>query len=92
MFTKTSLVDPNDYSLNKAFAHFFSGLAVGLSGLASGYCMGVIGDHGMSAVSRNPKLYIGMLLILIFAEAIGLYGLIVALILISAQGPSCHPH
>jgi len=73
-------VTPN-YSLMKAFAHLFSGLAVGLSGTASGWCMGIIGDHGMAAVSRNPRLYIGMLLILIFAEAIGLYGLIIGLIL-----------
>lgn len=82
-------VNSTDYSLMKAFAHLFSGLAVGISGLASGYCMGVVGQAGMIAVSRQPRLYIGILLILIFAEAIGLYGLIIGLILLSAPGQSC---
>jgi V-type H+-transporting ATPase proteolipid subunit len=33
------------------------------------------------ANARQPKLFVGIILILIFAEALGLYGLIVALIL-----------
>jgi len=82
-------ITPTNYSLMKAFAHLFAGLSVGLSGLASGYCMGVVGKTGMIAVSRQPRLYIGILLILIFAEAIGLYGLIIGLILLSTSQPSC---
>ena len=35
----------------------------------------------MRAVGQNEKLFVGMILILIFAEALGLYGLIVSLIL-----------
>lgn len=41
------------YSATKGFAHFFAGLCVGLSGLASGYCMGDIGDAGLK-VSHCP--------------------------------------
>jgi len=36
---------------------------------------------GVRAVGQQEKLFVGMILILIFAEALGLYGLIVALIL-----------
>jgi len=69
------------YSLSKGFAHFFAGLSVGLTGFGSGYCMGIIGDSGMAAVARKPQLYVGILLMLVFAEALGLYGLIISLIL-----------
>jgi len=77
-----SLRSDEAYPLTKAFAQFFSGLCVGLSGVASGYCMGVVGDFGLRAVARRPRLYINILLIIIFCEAIGLYGLIIGLILV----------
>jgi len=75
--------DDTNYSMVRGFEHLFAGLCVGLSGWASGYCMGVIGDVGLTAVSQKPRLYIHILLIVIFCEAIGLYGLIISLILVS---------
>ncbi|GMH69158.1 hypothetical protein TrRE_jg8435 [Triparma retinervis] len=53
-------------------------------------CMaiGIVGDAGVRAVGQQEKLFVGMILILIFAEALGLYGLIVALIL-SQNSFSC---
>jgi V-type H+-transporting ATPase 16kDa proteolipid subunit len=39
------------------------------------------GSRGMSATEGSNKLYVGMLIMLIFSEALALYGLIVALIL-----------
>jgi V-type H+-transporting ATPase 16kDa proteolipid subunit len=63
------------------FADFGAGLAVGLSGLAAGMAIGIVGDAGVRATAQQPKLFVGMILILIFAEALGLYGLIVGLIL-----------
>ena len=39
------------------------------------------GGSGMSATEGSNKLYVGMLIMLIFSEALALYGLIVALIL-----------
>ena len=45
-------------------------------------------DAGVRAVGQQEKLFVGMILILIFAEALGLYGLIVALIL-SQQSAEC---
>jgi len=69
------------YTSFKGFAHLGSGLSVGLSGLAAGMAIGIVGDAGVRATAQQPKLFVGMILILIFAEALGLYGLIVALIL-----------
>ena len=50
--------------------------------------IGIVGDAGVRAVGQQEKLFVGMILILIFAEALGLYGLIVALIL-SQQSFQC---
>lgn len=69
------------YTLGKSFVHLGAGLSVGLSGLAAGFAIGVVGDAGVRGVAQQPKLFVGMILILIFAEVLGLYGLIVALLL-----------
>eukprot|EP01087_Luapelamoeba_hula_P001256 TRINITY_DN109_c0_g1_i1.p1 TRINITY_DN109_c0_g1~~TRINITY_DN109_c0_g1_i1.p1 ORF type:complete len:164 (-),score=20.02 TRINITY_DN109_c0_g1_i1:119-610(-) len=74
-------VNSDSYTSFRGFAHLGSGLSVGLSGLAAGMAIGIVGDAGVRATAQQPKLFVGMILILIFAEALGLYGLIVALIL-----------
>ncbi|GJX33085.1 V-type proton ATPase 16 kDa proteolipid subunit [Tanacetum coccineum] len=43
---------------------------------------------GWLANAQQPKLFVGMILILIFAEALALYGLIVGIILSSRAGQS----
>jgi len=72
-------------SLFKAFCHLGGGLAVGLSGLAAGYAIGIVGDAGVRGTAQQPRLFVGLILILIFAEVLGLYGLIVALIFVTKQ-------
>lgn len=72
---------PSGYSLFKSFCDLGAGLSVGLSGLAAGFAIGIVGDSGVRGTAQQPRLYVGMILILIFAEVLGLYGLIVALIL-----------
>eukprot|EP00752_Nemacystus_decipiens_P010940 g9722.t1 len=69
------------YSAYTGFAHLAAGMSCGLSGLAAGMAIGIVGDAGVRAIGQQEKLFVGMILILIFAEALGLYGLIVALIL-----------
>jgi len=71
------------YGQFSAMAHFGGGCACGLSGLAAGLAIGIVGDSLTRASAEQPKLFVGMVLILIFAEALGLYGLIVGLILAS---------
>jgi len=58
-----------------------SGLCVGISGLGAGMAIGIVGDAGVRAVGQQEKLFVAMILIMIFAEALALYGLIVALVL-----------
>ncbi|KFH46179.1 V-type proton ATPase 16 kDa proteolipid subunit-like protein [Hapsidospora chrysogenum ATCC 11550] len=70
-----------NYSLFTGFMHLACGLAVGLAGLAAGYCIGIVGDTGVRAYMEQSRIFVGMVLILIFGEVLGLYGLIVALIL-----------
>ncbi|GFX14972.1 v-type proton ATPase 16 kDa proteolipid subunit [Trichonephila clavipes] len=73
------------YSPYNGFLHFAAGLSVGLSGLAAGCAIGIVGDAGVRGTAQQPRLFVGMILILIFAEVLGLYGLIVALILTTKQ-------
>ncbi len=68
-------------SLFKSFVGLGAGLCVGFSGLAAGFAIGIVGDAGVRGTAQQPRLFVGMILILIFAEVLGLYGLIVALIL-----------
>ena len=65
------------------YKYLGAGLCCGLSSLASGLAIGVAGDAGVRAFAQSDGIFVGMILILIFAEAIGLYGMIVAIIIIS---------
>ncbi|CAO1619357.1 unnamed protein product [Parajaminaea phylloscopi] len=78
-------------TLYAGFIQLGAGLSVGLSGLAAGFAIGVVGDAGVRGTAQQPRLFIGMILILIFAEVLGLYGFIVALILQtrSSDAPAC---
>ena len=69
------------YGPYQGFRTLASGLCCGFSALASGYAIGVVGEHSVRTNAINEEFYVGMILILIFAEAIGLFGLIIAIIL-----------
>ncbi|KAL2119504.1 hypothetical protein VTJ04DRAFT_6465 [Mycothermus thermophilus] len=69
------------YSLYTGFIQLGAGLAVGLAGMAAGFAIGIVGDAGVRGTAQQPRLFVGMILILIFAEVLGLYGLIVALLM-----------
>ena len=58
-----------------------AGLCCGLSQLASGYAIGLVGEQGVKCYGMNEQIFIALILILIFAEVLGLYGMIVAIIL-----------
>jgi V-type H+-transporting ATPase proteolipid subunit len=94
-----SLNPLEDYSLYKyppslpmltssGVIHLSAGLCVGLTGLAAGYCIGIVGDQGVRSFLLQQKIFVGLVLILIFAEVLGLYGLIVGLILNTKAGPA----
>lgn len=69
------------YSLFAGFIHLAAGLSCGMTGLAAGHAIGLIGDSCARAFLYQSRMFVSMVLMLIFAEVIGLYGLIIALIL-----------
>lgn len=73
--------DQFTYSAFSGFMHFGAGLAAGLSSLAAGLAIGIVGDTSVRAYGKQERIFVAMILMLIFAEALGLYGLIIALLM-----------
>ena len=71
----------NKYTYITGFGHLSSGLCCGLSSLAAGFAIGIAGDAGVRALGQQDRIFVGLMLIMIFAEALGLYGMIISLII-----------
>ncbi|EJD50355.1 V-type ATPase [Auricularia subglabra TFB-10046 SS5] len=76
-----SLSPDNPYSLFAGAVHLAAGLSTGFTGLAAGYAIGLVGDACVRAFVHENRIFVAMVLMLIFGEVLGLYGLIVSLIL-----------
>ncbi|MEP6681592.1 MAG: ATP synthase F0 subunit C [Chloroflexota bacterium] len=65
-----------------------AGLAMGLGGIGPGIGLGILASKAMEAIGRNPDasgtLFVPYILGLALTEAIGIYSLVVALIIIFA--------
>ncbi|RDL35334.1 V-type proton ATPase proteolipid subunit [Venustampulla echinocandica] len=70
-------------ALHTSFMHLAAGLSCGLCCLAAGFCIGIVGDAGVRGTAQQPRLFVGMMLMLIFAEVLGLYGVIIAMMMVS---------
>ena len=61
-------------------------LAIALGGVGPGVGIGILGAGAMGAIGRNPEaagaITTNMILAIAFAEALGIYSLIVAVILL----------
>ena len=71
-----------DANYGKAYKQLAAGLCCGLSSLAAGLCIGVVGDAGVRGNAQRD-IMIAIILMMIFAEALALYGFITSVILAS---------
>ncbi len=70
----------------EAMKQLAAGLAIGLGTIGPGIGIGLIGSKAMEAMGRNPEaagtVQTNMILGIAFAEAIAIYALVVALIIL----------
>lgn len=68
-------------SIDRAAIAIAAGLAVGLTGLGAAKAIAASGTAAISALAEKPETFFRSFLVVALAEAIAIYGLIVAILL-----------
>jgi len=70
----------------ETFKFLAAGLAMGLGAIGPGIGIGILGSGAVQAVARNPEargvIFTNMLFAIALAEAVAIYALVIAIILI----------
>ena len=71
---------------NAGYCAFWIGICVGLSNTFCGICIGVLGSSTALITAQNGATFISMLVVIIFASAVGLYAVIIGIIMNTNTG------
>ena len=71
---------------DEGIGYLASALAVGLSTIAGGIAVGLVGAAAMGAVGEKPEISGKALIFLGLAEGIAIYGLIIAIMILGKIG------
>ena len=75
------VIATGDQTATFPFLYFWAGALTGLSNVAAGYAIGVVGEQGVKFYAINEAIFVALILILIFSEVLGLFGMITAIIM-----------
>jgi V-type H+-transporting ATPase 21kDa proteolipid subunit len=78
-----SVTTPIALVYHAGYALFSSGLIVGFCNLACGCSVGILGSACAIADAANNSLFIRILILEIFASALGLFGIIVGIVVVA---------
>ncbi|GAB6075052.1 ATP synthase subunit C [Nautilia lithotrophica] len=67
---------------DNSYAYIASALAVGLSSIAAGIAVGMVGAAAMGSIGEKPEISTKALIFLGLAEGIAIYGLIVSIMIL----------
>lgn len=70
----------------ESWGYIAAALAVGLSSLAAGIAVGLIGSSALGAISEKPEISGKALIFLGLAEGIAIYGLIISIMILGKIG------